>query len=169
MFYALHAVVRPCIICLLVVLRTQPCAMPHYQNVSAVVNLRVVRKRCQTSCTSDYNHTAVLLWHGVVQSLKHCYTVHSPLHWWIFTHYTINLSVQALGVFITEGGRSLLEVPCAFVELCPSVSVVSVVSVSVCQCVRVSFSLSVCDRLVTHRRIEVQFFSERNRLSLISG
>ena len=55
--------------------------------------LRVVRKRCQTSPTG-------IPWDCTV--MQHCHTVHSPLRWWISTHYTINLSIPTLGVFFYE-------------------------------------------------------------------
>ena len=56
-FYALHAVVRPCIICIL----HCSSSMPQYRNASAVVNLQVVGKCCQTSCTTMglYSHVAL--------------------------------------------------------------------------------------------------------------
>ena len=57
-FYALPAGVRHCIICILhvVVMQTpiNRALVPQYmyRNVSAIVNLRVVGKPCQTSCTA---------------------------------------------------------------------------------------------------------------------
>ena len=54
--YGLHAVVQPCGICILHVVDSvntnANCTLvPLYRHVSAVVNLQVVRKRCQTSYT----------------------------------------------------------------------------------------------------------------------
>ena len=50
---AYYAVVRPCIICILVMQTpTVRYTVPQYRNVSAVVNLRVVGTCCQTSCTT---------------------------------------------------------------------------------------------------------------------
>ena len=55
--------------------------VPQYTNISAVVNLRVVRERCQSSCTTS---TTIGL------SSHDCNTVSVTLctHWWISTHYT---------------------------------------------------------------------------------
>ena len=90
--HALHVVVRPCINCILYYCTTSTCGgnenasralVPQYKNVNAVVNLRMVRKCCQTSCTTYLYSTVVY----------HCHTALSPLRWWISTHCTINLSV----------------------------------------------------------------------------
>ena len=118
------AVVRPCIICILVhvVMRTpaQPCAtcsatIQKCQCGCELYLLWVVRKRCQTSCTTImYNHVDLLLvYHRIVRS-SHCSSVtpvHSPLRWWISTHYTINkpFGPSAGHVFITKRRRSLLD------------------------------------------------------------
>ena len=68
--------------------------VPHYINV---VILLVVRKRCQTSCTTCRSTTGIP-WDCTV--MYHCHTVHSPLRWWISTHYTINFSVPVRGAFL---------------------------------------------------------------------
>ena len=56
--------------------------VPQYGNVSAVVNLRVVGKRCQTSCTARLYYHSMGLY-------SHCSTVTLCilLRWWISTHY----------------------------------------------------------------------------------
>ena len=48
---------------------TNHALVPQYRNVSAVVNLRVVEKRCQTSCTTCRSNTMGLCSHV---ALSHC-------------------------------------------------------------------------------------------------
>ena len=76
---------------------TNRALVPQYRNVSAVVNLRVVGKRCQTSCTTCRSTTMGLCSHV---ALSHC--AFSTLLVDFHTLYDQHLGPSARRVFIVS-------------------------------------------------------------------